>query len=405
MRLYLVPCNAMANGNLVAEDRGLIEIHNLNRGGADPNGMKLRILLSYWYYKDTELDALFEKYFTPPYPDVFADSGGFSAMTQGAQIDVNEYAAWIKRYKHLFNTYANLDVIGDAGATLDNQHRLEDLGVEPIPVFHVNEDWTQLESYIEQYPYIALGGMVPYMRYTKKIMPWIIKAFKLAGDKSVFHGFGATSWEVIKNLPWYSVDSSSWGAGFRFGRVPLFDENKGKFVTAKLGDPTSCGKASRLFRSLGFDPLDFVDRSRNDRAKICAVSALSYMKAEQWLRERWGEIHIPKRNSEPVDLRVHIADANPARYGEAVAGSVDADLRLHLSDTSNGINYGDADKGLKVYGAVTGGSTEQKPAKNMSIASATEAIDGLNLYLADNTIPNGGGDIGLAMQKLKQKSN
>jgi len=395
----------MANGNLVAEDRGLIEIHNLNRGGADPNGMKLRILLSYWYYKDTELDALFEKYFTPPYPDVFADSGGFSAMTQGAQIDVNEYAAWIKRYKHLFNTYANLDVIGNAGATLDNQHRLEDLGVEPIPVFHVNEDWTQLESYIEQYPYIALGGMVPYMRYTKKIMPWIIKAFKLAGDKSVFHGFGATSWEVIKNLPWYSVDSSSWGAGFRFGRVPLFDENKGKFVTAKLGDPTSCGKASRLFRSLGFDPLDFVDRSRNDRAKICAVSALSYMKAEQWLRERWGEIHIPKRNSEPVDLRVHIADANPARYGEAVAGSVDADLRLHLSDTSNGINYGDADKGLKVYGAVTGGSTEQKPAKNMSIASATEAIDGLNLYLADNTIPNGGGDIGLAMQKLKQKSN
>jgi len=314
-----------------------------------PNKMKLRILLSYWYYKDTDLDALFEKYFTPPYPDVFADSGGFSAMTQGAQIDVNEYAAWIKRFKHLFNTYANLDVIGDASATLNNQHKLEDLGVEPIPVFHVSEDWLYLKSYIEKYPYIALGGMVPYMRYTKKIMPWIIKAFKLAGDNAVFHGFGATSWEVIKDLPWYSVDSSSWGAGFRYGQVPLFDENRGKFVTAQLGDPVSCGKASKLFRSLGFDPLDFVDRSRNDRAKICAVSALSYMKAEQWLRERWGEIHIPKRNSEPVGLRVHIADANPARYGEAVAGSVNAGLRLHLSDTSNGINYGDADKGIKVH--------------------------------------------------------
>lgn len=323
--------------------------------------MKLRILLSYWYYKDTELDALFEKYFTPPYPDVFADSGGFSAMTQGAQIDVNEYAAWIKRYKHLFNTYANLDVIGNAGATLDNQHRLEDLGVEPIPVFHVNEDWSQLESYIEQYPYIALGGMVPYMRYTKKIMPWIIKAFKLAGDKSVFHGFGATSWEVIKNLPWYSVDSSSWGAGFRFGQVPLFDENKGKFVTAKLGDPVTCGKASRLFRSLGFDPLDFVDRSRNDRSKICAVSALSYMKAEQWLRKRWGEIYIPKRETDKDGLMLHLATWSPdiksSENSQFVGGDiqwdtfqhVDADLRLHLSDTSNGINYGDADKGIKVH--------------------------------------------------------
>lgn len=385
MRLYLVPCNAMANGNLVAEDRGLIEIHNLNRGGADPNGMKLRILLSYWYYKDTELDALFEKYFTPPYPDVFADSGGFSAMTQGAQINVNEYAAWVKRYKHLFNTYANLDVIGDASATLNNQHKLEDLGVEPIPVFHVSEDWSHLENYIEKYPYIALGGMVPYMRYTKKIMPWIIKAFKLAGDKSVFHGFGATSWEVIKDLPWYSVDSSSWGAGFRFGQVPLFDESKGRFITAQLGDPISCGKASKLFRSLGFDPLDFVDRSRNDRAKICAVSALSYMKAEQWLRNRWGEIHIPKRETKD-GLMLHLATWSPdiksSEKSQFVGGDiqwdtfqrVDADLRLHLSDTSNGVNYGDADKGIKVH-------------------------------LADNTIPNRGGDIGLAMQKLKQKSN
>ena len=193
--------------------------------------MKLRILLSYWYYKDTDLDSLFEKYFTPPYPDVFADSGGFSAMTQGAQIDVNEYAAWIKRYKHLFNTYANLDVIGDAGATLDNQHRLEDLGVEPIPVFHVNEDWAHLESYIENYPYIALGGMVPYMRYTKKIMPWIIKAFKLSGDKSVFHGFGATSWEVIKDLPWYSVDSTTWMAGHRYGAQFVFA--KGRLFQAR----------------------------------------------------------------------------------------------------------------------------------------------------------------------------
>jgi len=33
MRLYLVPCNAMANGNFVAEDRGFIETHNLKITG------------------------------------------------------------------------------------------------------------------------------------------------------------------------------------------------------------------------------------------------------------------------------------------------------------------------------------------------------------------------------------
>jgi hypothetical protein len=119
------------------------------------------------------------------------------------------------------------------------------------------------------------------------------------------------------------------------------------------------------------------------------------MKAEQWLRNRWGEIYIPKRETDKDGLMLHLATRSPdiksSENSQFVGGDiqwdtfqhVDADLRLHLSDTSNGINYGDDDKGLKVYGAVTGGSTEQKPAKNMSIASVAEAIDGLNLYLAD----------------------
>lgn len=286
------------------------------RGGADPNGMKLRILLSYHYYKDTDLDALFSKYFTEPYPDVFVDSGGFSAMTQGVTIDIKQYADWVKRYRHLISTYANLDNIKSADETLSNQKRLEDYGLNPIPVFHTGEDWEVLERYVEHYPYIALGGMVPYMRYTKKIMPFIIKAFKTAGDKSVFHGFGATSWAVIKSLPWYSVDSSSWGAGFRFGRVPLFDASKGRFFTVKLGSRIECGKFAYLIREAGFDPADFWDRERNDRAKICAISALSYMKAEQWLRKRWGEVHIPNNIAAAEEgLKIHLSDNTIASGG------------------------------------------------------------------------------------------
>ena len=65
--------------------------HSWPKSGVDRAAMKLRILLSYHYYKDTDLDALFAKYFTPPYPDVFADSGAFSAASQGIQIDIKEY--------------------------------------------------------------------------------------------------------------------------------------------------------------------------------------------------------------------------------------------------------------------------------------------------------------------------
>lgn len=378
--------------------------HAWPKRGADKEHMKLRILLSYWYYKDTDLDALFAKYFTQPYPDVFADSGGFSADTQGAKIDLSDYAAWIKRWAHLFTTYANLDVIGNAQATTENQSRLEDAGLAPLPVFHAGSDFAELEQLIEKYPYIALGGLVPHAMRPDKTMPWLVKAFKLAQGRSVYHGFGVTSWLLLSSLPWYSVDSSSWGQGFRYGQVPVFDEKRGKFVKAGLGKPDEWRKIALLVRSLGFDPGDFADRSRNDRAKICAISALSYMKAEQWLRRKWGEIYIPGREDAPAGLRAHLADANPARYGEAVEG---AGVRLHLSDTSNGINYGDADKGLRLHLAdarpSSGGDlaaadaglrihqTASVPSQQTEwrSRSATQS-PGLRVHLAEHSLDRGG---------------
>lgn len=347
--------------------------------GAKESGMRLRILLSYHYYKDTDLDALFAKYFTEPYPDVFADSGGFSAMTQGVEINWRDYAAWVKRWKHLFTTYANLDAIGDAEGTLANQKRLEDAGLQPLPVFHTGEDWRYLEQYVEQHPYIALGGMVPYMRFPNKIMPWCVQAFKRARGKAVFHGFGATAWKVVRDLPWYSVDSSSWGQGFRFGQVPLFNEKRGGFIKVNLGDNKTVYRHAAIIREMGFEPADFAERGRNDRAKICAISALSYMRAERWLRRRHGEIFIPGRDGAGAGLRQHLADANPQRFGDAVEGA--SGVRLHLSDTSNGINFGDADAGVKLHIA---------DARGHSGGDLAAAQSGISIHLAEHSLDRGG---------------
>lgn len=283
--------------------------HAWSKQGVNKRGLRLRILLSYWYYKDTDLDALFAKYFTKPYPDVFADSGAFSADTQGAEIDWQEYAGWLKRWEHLFSAYANLDVIGDHEGTMKNQRKLESVGLAPIPVFHVGSDYEALRDLVEEYSYVALGGLVPHMRYTDKIMPHLIKCFQIAGDDAVYHGFGVTSWKVLKALPWYSVDSSSWGQGFRYGQVPVFDDRHGKFLKLGLGDYDAWRKHGKLVKRLGFDPLDFADRGRNDRAKICAISALSYMRAEQWLRKRHGEILIPDDDCVPSGPKTHLVTA------------------------------------------------------------------------------------------------
>ena len=261
--------------------------------------IKLRILISYWYYKDINLDEVLGKYFTGNYPEIFADSGAFSAMTQNGNVNIDDYNQWIKKYKHLFSVYSNLDIIKDAPKTLYNQKYMEDAGLEPLPVFHVLEDWKDLEYYIDNYQYIALG--VAGMQNRKDaIMGWLTRCFELAREKSVYHGFGLTSWKVMSSFPWYSVDSSSWGQGFRYGAVPIFDYSHGKFYKPRLGNKNDWIKVDKIVREMGFDPLDFMDRSRNDRQKICAISALSYINAERWLQNK-TKIYLVSGGESSID--------------------------------------------------------------------------------------------------------
>lgn len=73
--------------------------------------MKPRICLlaSYWYWRSTDLDKVLGSLDADV--RVFADSGAFSA---GSADILDGYAAWLKRWKHWFVRYANLDVVGSS---------------------------------------------------------------------------------------------------------------------------------------------------------------------------------------------------------------------------------------------------------------------------------------------------
>jgi hypothetical protein len=257
-----------------------------------------RILISYHYYQKDNLDQLFAKYFEPPYPDVFGDSGAFSAWSLGKPINIQEYAEWLHKWKHLLTVYANLDVKGDVDAGLRNQEYLESQGLNPLPVFHGGEPWSILREMIRKYPYIALGGLAGSTHSGGPAMwRFVTQCFKEAAGRSVFHGFGMTNWVVMKAFPWYSVDSSSWGQGFRFGNVPVFDRRNGKFYKLSLGRPATCKQHADLLYDLGYDWREFANRDQNQRPRICGVAAISYMLAEKWLTRLNGPVEIPKREA------------------------------------------------------------------------------------------------------------
>lgn len=272
--------------------------------------MKLRVLLSYFYFP-VDLEVFLPKTFSRPFPSLFIDSGAFSAWTQGKPVDVVEYADWLQQNEKHVDVYANLDVKGDVDAGLRNQAYLESRGLKPLPVFHGGEPLSVLSDMVKDYHYIALGGLAGNTHSgSKEMWRFIIKCFQMAKDGgAVYHGFGMTNWKLLKALPWYSVDSTAWGQGYRYGAVPLFDAKTGTFYKARLGNARDWRRHAHLVQTLGFDWREFADRALNDRKKICAISGISYLLAERWLRNRHGRIDCADRPNEP-GLRLYLAEAS-----------------------------------------------------------------------------------------------
>jgi len=169
------------------------------------------------------------------FTQLFLDSGAFSAYTQGAEINIQDYIDSIKKHKKKLVVYANLDVIGDAKGTLKNQKFMERQGLSPLPCFHMNENFKYLRYYVDKYDYIALGGVAQAKGNKNHIIKWMDQCFDVITDddgypKTKVHGFAVTAMDLMFRYPWWSVDSTSWVIWSRMGKIPVPVKKQGKYL-------------------------------------------------------------------------------------------------------------------------------------------------------------------------------
>jgi hypothetical protein len=151
---------------------------------------------------------------------ILLDSGAFSIFTGASNHNVEKYAQYLLVNKNRCELYANLDVIGNANKTMQNQLFLERAGLEPLPTFHYGSDYTLLEQMVKKYNYIGLGGLVPLAAHrSPRLRNHLTKSFSIIKNKSRVHGWGMTGPDILCSYPFYSVDSTSWLTGRSFGTL------------------------------------------------------------------------------------------------------------------------------------------------------------------------------------------
>ena len=176
----------------------------------------VNILVAYPYFKRPVLDFI-KRQRRDTYR-LIVDSGAFSAWNIGKQITLDEYCKFLESIGSISPFKAvQLDVIGNPEATWKNFLIMKKRGFDVMPVFTRGDTIERLDEMYEHTDYIMFGGIVSgegNLQYIK----WFMERNK--GRK--VHWLGFCNADFVKHFKPYSVDSSSWASGSRFGTIHLY---------------------------------------------------------------------------------------------------------------------------------------------------------------------------------------
>jgi hypothetical protein len=181
---------------------------------------------------------------------LFIDSGAYSAWTQNAEINLQDYIDFCLQHIDMFECVANLDVIpgkpyvrltaqdieDSAKQGWDNYRIMLKAGIPKeklIHAFHQGEDVKWLKRMVKEIPYIALSPSKD--KNTEEKIQWLDYCMNYVTDKDgmplvKFHGFGTTSIKIMLRYSWFSVDSTSWIFRGRVGAVYIPRFRNGSWV-------------------------------------------------------------------------------------------------------------------------------------------------------------------------------
>ena len=180
--------------------------------------------------------------FLNTYKDFILDSGIFSYLN-GKDCSNMDWEKYITEYGNFvinnnISKYVEVDIDSIIGLDLTEilRKKLEKLvGRKSIPVWHINRGYDKWLEICRDYDYICFGAFIT--DGLKKEKYYMIKKFLQSAQHNSckVHGLGFTNFEWLKKLKFYSVDSSSWTIGSRYGTLSIYQGDKVKNLNRPKG--------------------------------------------------------------------------------------------------------------------------------------------------------------------------
>lgn len=215
-----------------------------------------KLLMSYFYLRNKKQEDL-DRFLTKAREKtkyLFLDSGAHTFLAAYGEKSssvksktkplkpmeyAEEYFLWLEKNAHYFDLVVELDI----GSVLESdmnlplgggykiiqdwRKRMCDMGLHDkmFVVSHyiyfskIFPDWKEeWQRMLEEYPYCAIGDQPPHDILHNHFSVW-----QKVGNYNRIHGFAETKSPKMKNYPYWSVDSTTWNAGSRYGLLFVYD--------------------------------------------------------------------------------------------------------------------------------------------------------------------------------------
>jgi hypothetical protein len=260
-------------------------------------------LMSYEYLRGKGISQL------KKYPDMhlFIDSGAFTYINDPKyeeytveqwENQIEKYLNWAEKHKDQIFAIADLDLQYVVGCEQVYEWRKKYFepfmlrtGI-PVCFMYHDEGMSQWEYMCKRYPYVGLSLVVDNGNDVKEM-------FRIAEKhNTLIQGMASTNTQMLVNYPFYTVDSTTWNVGLKYGEISVW--NGSKMSRIKKQD----------FQSKGFPIIQRYDRDfdfdlilEEDKTEMIKVNAYAFVMAEKYIRERLkSKMYWFKAKAQKVDL-------------------------------------------------------------------------------------------------------
>lgn len=247
-------------------------------------------LMSYEYLKGKGISQL------KKYPDIslFIDSGAYTYMhnpeydnytIEQWEDQIHKYLNWAEKHKSQIFAICDLDlqyIVGNEQVYEWRKKYFEPFMLRtgiPVCFMYHDEGMQQWEYMCKRYPYVGLSLAIDNKENGYEELK---DMFRIAEKHNALcQGMASTKTSLLTEFPFYTVDSTTWNVGLKYGEISVWNKTKMSRVKKVDFQSKAFPVISQYDRSFDFDKI-----LEEDKTEMIRVNAYAFVMAEKFINER-----------------------------------------------------------------------------------------------------------------------